>query len=79
MTSSQWLVPISRIKEKVFPSVDADAGPQGATGNPSKMQSGTEEETESDEEQEIETAEPKKKRREKIGFRDRKVRLIENA
>ena len=70
----------SRIKDLIFPPVDADVGTSGPQAESSKVKTdGDSDSDKSDsdtdsEAEDLEAAQPKKKfRKEKIGFRDRKV------
>lgn len=63
-----------RIKKYIFPPVDADAGASPKESSKMQAETSDEESEEESEEQDIEAAQPKKKfRKDKIGFRDRKV------
>lgn len=66
----------SRIKGYLFPSVDADSGQTPPPPSGDDVQAEKESDTEA-EEGDLEAAEPKKKRRNQIGFRDRKVRNVQ--
>lgn len=74
--------PFSRLKDFVFPPVDADAGQSAPGGTSEKLKPETEEETDTEgetdsEADDLEAAQPKKKfRKDKIGFRDRKVKYF---
>lgn len=67
----------SRIKGYLFPSVDADSGQTPPPPSGDDVQAEKQSDTEAEaEEGDLEAAEPKKKRRNQIGFRDRKVRNV---
>lgn len=67
----------SRIKGYLFPSVDADSGQTPPPPSGDDVQAEKESDTEAEaEEGDLEAEAPKKKRRNQIGFRDRKVRNV---
>ena len=63
-----------RLKQAVFPPIDAEAPPTSDVKHESNKESGANDELSSSSEDEVEEGQTKKKpKKEKIGFRERKV------